>query len=143
MPKRKSVLKAARTSSSELTDFRRSVPEGREGLAVKNRIIHLHGKDKNRLGPLSKFYSINSNLKSCLATFFFFSFCLFRAAPTAYGSSQARGRIGATAAATATATPDQSHVFTLHHGSQQRRFLNPLTKARDQTLVLKDASQVH
>ena len=30
--------------------------------------------------------------------FFFFFFCLFRATPTAYGSSQVRGRIGATAA---------------------------------------------
>ena len=30
--------------------------------------------------------------------FFFFFFCLFRAAPSAYGSSQARGPIGATAA---------------------------------------------
>ena len=30
--------------------------------------------------------------------FFFFPFLLFRAAPMAYGSSQARGRIGAIAA---------------------------------------------
>ena len=30
--------------------------------------------------------------------FFFLSFCLFRAAPMAYGSSQARGLIRATAA---------------------------------------------
>ena len=30
-----------------------------------------------------------------LSFFFFFSFCLFRAAPTAYGGSQARGQIGA------------------------------------------------
>ena len=29
---------------------------------------------------------------------FFFFFCLFRAVPAAYGSSQARGRIGAAAA---------------------------------------------
>ena len=29
--------------------------------------------------------------------FFFWSFCLFKAAPTAYGSSQARGLIGAVA----------------------------------------------
>ena len=38
----------------------------------------------------------------------FFVFCLFRAAPKAYGSSQARGRIGATAAG-------------LHHSSRQRQ----------------------
>ena len=36
--------------------------------------------------------------------FFFFSFGLFRAEPSAYVSSQARGRIGATAASLHTAT---------------------------------------
>ena len=46
--------------------------------------------------------------------FFFLSF--FRATPTAYGSSQARGQIGAAAAyTTATATLDQSH--TVAHGN--------------------------
>jgi len=33
-----------------------------------------------------------------LAAFYFFIFCLFRAAPGAYGDSQARGPIGAVAA---------------------------------------------
>ena len=28
-------------------------------------------------------------------------------------------------------TPDPSHVFDLHHSSQQRQLLNPLSKARD------------
>ena len=53
--------------------------------------------------------------------FFFFFFGLFRAAPTAYGSSQARGRIRAvaTAYATATATPDLSHDCHLHDSSWQ------------------------
>ena len=50
----------------------------------------------------------------------FFCFLLFRATPAAYGSSQARGQIGATAA-------------HLHHSSWQHRILNPLSKARDQT----------
>ena len=36
--------------------------------------------------------------------FFFFFFCLFRATPVAYGGSQARGQIGATAA-----SPHHSH----------------------------------
>ena len=36
---------------------------------------------------------------SCFWSFlFFFFFCLFRAAPIAYGSCQARGQIGATSA---------------------------------------------
>ena len=31
----------------------------------------------------------------------------------------------------ATATQDSSHVFNLHHSSQQPQILNPLRKARD------------
>ena len=34
---------------------------------------------------------------------------------------------------TATATPDPSHIFHLHHSSQQRWILNPLNEARDRT----------
>ena len=32
---------------------------------------------------------------------------------------------------TATATPDPSHVYDLHHSSWQRWILNPLSEARD------------
>ena len=60
---------------------------------------------------------------------FLFLFFLFRAALAAYGSSQARGLIGATAA-------------SLHHSSQQRRILNPLTETRDQTLNLMVPSRI-
>jgi len=62
-------------------------------------------------------------------------FFLFRAAPVAYGGSQARGPIGATAAAyiTATARPDPNRVYKLHRRSRQCRILNPLSKVRDQT----------
>ena len=57
----------------------------------------------------------------------------------AYGGSQARGRIGVTAASLypATATPDPSHVFDLQHSSWQHQIINPLSKARDQTHNLK------
>ena len=63
------------------------------------------------------------------------SLCLFRATPAAYGGSQARGRIGAVAAAytTATAMPDPSHICNPHHSSRQRRILNPPSEARDRT----------
>ena len=44
---------------------------------------------------------------------------------------------------TATAMSDPSLVYHLHHSSQQRPTLNPLSKARDQTRVLLDTSQVH
>ena len=66
---------------------------------------------------------------------FFLSFCVFRAAPTAYGnspygSSQARGRIRA-AAYWPTTQPYQHQI------------LNPLSEARDQTRILTDTSQIH
>ena len=61
-------------------------------------------------------------------TQFPFSFCLFRAALTVYGGSQATGQIVAAG---------------LHHSSRQRWILHPLSKARDRTYVLMDASQIH
>ena len=43
---------------------------------------------------------------------------------------------------TATAIPDLSRIYDLHHSSGQHQILNPLSKARDQTCMLKDASQI-
>ena len=45
--------------------------------------------------------------------------------------------------ATATATPDQSHVCDLHHNSWQCWIFNPLSETRDQTYILMDTSQIH
>ena len=56
--------------------------------------------------------------------------------------SQARGQIRA-AAATATATPDPGSMYNLHYSLWQRWVLNPLSEARDGTLVLVDTSWVH
>ena len=72
---------------------------------------------------------VNYTLRFCLFVLF------FRAPGGAYGNSQARGQIGATAVAkaTATATPDPSHVCNLHESSWQCQILNPLNEARDQT----------
>ena len=39
---------------------------------------------------------------------------------------------------TATATQELSHICDLHHSSQQRQILNPLSKARDQNHILAD-----
>ena len=67
--------------------------------------------------------------------------CLFllRAAPEAYGSSQARGIRAATEAyATVTAMQDPSRDRDWHHSSWQCRILNHLSEARDQTLIFTD-----
>ena len=44
---------------------------------------------------------------------------------------------------TARAMPDSSRICDLHHNSQQRRILNPLSEARNQTCVLLGTSQIH
>ena len=44
---------------------------------------------------------------------------------------------------TATATPDPSRVCELHHSSQQRQILNPLSEARDGTCNLMVPSWIH
>ena len=71
--------------------------------------------------------------------FLFYCFLLFRAIPVAYGRSQARGLI----AATATTTQDLSCICDLHHCSGQPSFLNPLSEARDRTHILVNTSCVH
>ena len=43
----------------------------------------------------------------------------------------------------ATAAWDPSHVCDLHNSSQQCQILNPLSEARDRTLILMVPSQVH
>ena len=60
-------------------------------------------------------------------SFFFF---LFKPAPAAYGSSQARGQTGAAATG-------------LHHSSRQCRILNPLIEARGRTHNLTVPSWTH
>ena len=68
----------------------------------------------------------------------FFFFCLFRASLC----HMEVPRLGAElelqllAYITARATRDLSLVCDLHHGSRQRRILNPLSEARDRTRIL-------
>ena len=84
------------------------------------------------LRNLMKFFHFSSS--------FFLSF--FRATPMAYGSSQSRGPIRAIAAGLYHSHSNLSHVYHLHHSSQQHRILNPLSKARDRTGILMDTSWV-
>ena len=74
--------------------------------------------------------TLNLEIRILGGFFWFFFFLLFRAALAAYGESQARGQTRAVAAG-------------LCHSSWQRQILNLLSKARVQTFVLMDASQIH
>ena len=92
-------------------------------------------------GRAPAFVSFQSSLSHF---FFFFVFLSFRAAPTAYGGSQARGPFRAVAAGL---HHSHSHVgswphLQLHHSSPQRQILNPLSEAGVQTHILMDTSQV-
>ena len=72
------------------------------------------------------------------------SLFLFRNTPTAYGSSQARGRIGALAAGLyhSHSNTRSKPVCDLHHSSWQHWILDPLNKARDRTCILMDIIQI-
>ena len=77
--------------------------------------------------------------------YFYLFFVFFRAAHTAYGDSQARGQIGAVASGLRHkhSNPwDLSYICNLHYSSRQHRILNLLSKARDPTCALMDASQI-
>ena len=66
----------------------------------------------------------------CIFTLFFFFLFLFRAAPKAYGSFQARSQIGAVAAGLqhSHSNTASNHVWNLYHGSWQCRICNPLAR---------------
>ena len=68
---------------------------------------------------------------------------LFRATPAAYGISQARGLIGATAACLhhGHGNSGSKCICDLHHRSRQCQIPDPWGKARDQTCILIDTSQ--
>ena len=77
----------------------------------------------------------------------FFSFFVFRAAPEASGSSQARGRVGAAAASHSHShshskcqIPAISATYTIAHGNVGS--FNTLSKARDRTRILTNTSRI-
>ena len=79
-----------------------------------------------------------------LILFFFFFFFVFLPflgpLPSAYGGSQARGRIGAVA--TGLRQNHSNAGSDHHHSSRQRRILNPMSKARNQTRNLMVPSRI-
>ena len=74
----------------------------------------------------------------------FYFIVFFRVTLTAYGSSQARGRIsyGSWPTPRATAIPNRSCVCDLYHSLWQHWILNPLSEARYRNLILMNASQL-
>ena len=78
--------------------------------------------------------------------FFFWSFLSFEPAEPTHMEVPRLGvqlELLPLAYARGTETPDPSCVCKLHHSSQQRRTLNPLSRVRDQTLNLMVPSQIH
>ena len=79
-----------------------------------------------------------------MANFFFF-LCLFRATPTAYWSSQAKGWIRAVAANLHHSQSNAGSELCLRptpHSSWQHCIRNPLSEARNQTRILMGTSWV-
>ena len=75
--------------------------------------------------------------------FFFYLFVLFRATPVAYGGSQVRGLIRAVAVGLRQSHSNARSEPHLQSTPQlMARILNPLSKVRDQTCILMDASQI-
>jgi len=68
--------------------------------------------------------------------FFFFFFCLFvflglYPQHIEVPRLRVKSELQLQAYISATATQDLSHIYDLHHSSQQHQILNPLSKARD------------
>ena len=77
--------------------------------------------------------------------FFFFSLSLFLGLQLWHVEDLRLGvelELQLPACVTARARQDPSRICNLHHSSRQGRILNPLSKARDWTHILKDPGQV-
>ena len=100
-----------------------------------NWVTMLYSRKKNCIGEITI-------LKMQNITFMTFIYILLlRAVPKAYGSAQAKGWIGATAAGHSHS--GMSRVCELHHSSWPRWIPNPLSEARDPTRILMDTSWIH
>ena len=92
----------------------------------------------NLLEPLTETFSLLDH------QFFFFLFCFLgpNLQHMEVPSLGVKLELQLPAYTTATATQGPSHIFDLHHSSWQYQILNPLSKARHQTCILKEASQI-
>ena len=104
--------------------------------------------DKVKAVTVSRYFTIISSPKFqfCFLGFLFFVFCFFGFLGPRPGHMEVL-RIGVKLElqlltyAIATATPDLSRICNLHHSSEQRQILNPLSEAKDRIFI--DASQIH
>ena len=92
-------------------------------------------------------FHIQSSLSLFLSflSFFFFFFFFFLAPHlqhTEFPRLGLKSELQLLTYTTATAMPDPSPIFDLHHSPQQRRILNPLREAKDQIHILMDTSWV-
>ena len=71
---------------------------------------------------------------------FIYLFSLFRAAPTAYGGSQARGQFRAVVTGLCHSRSNTRSKPCLRPTPQ---IFNPLSEVRDQTCILMDTSRTH
>ena len=109
------------------------------GISIRCGFRHIIKKGSSRMDR-------EFGVRRCKGTFIFMLSFFFRAAPARHMEVPGLGvesELLLRACARATAAPDLSHVFDLHHISWQCRILNPLSEARDQIRVLMDTSQVH
>ena len=83
-----------------------------------------------------------SGIKSICFSFFFFSFFRPYLQHVEAPRQGVKLELQLPAYITATAMQDPSSVCNLHYSSQQHQILNPLSKAKDQTCILMDTSQV-
>ena len=101
------------------------------------------------LVPLERQRDLEKRIKKPIFLFFlfiyfFFAFCLLLGPRLQHVEVPRRGvQSELQPPAYATATQDPSHVCDPHYSSQQRRILNPLSKARDRTHNLMFTSRIH
>ena len=129
-----SWLRLRRLSSSPGSPASRQKEyKGRESLQLDRRLLRTRSAGRIREAPSSTPFRIwatqGKEIVIDIVVIAIIIICLFRAAPAAYGTSQARGLIRVVAAKP-TPQPQQCRIF------------NPLSEAKDQTYVLMDTSRI-
>ena len=108
--------------------------------------LHHSSQQHGIPNPLSHCGNSGFDFLSFLPSFFFFFFFCFLGSHLWHMEVPGLGvesELQLPAYTTATAMQDPSFVCDLHHRSQQRWILNPLSKARDRTCNLMVPCQIH